>query len=115
MAHPYLEQLQQLLRDLDPGSSDVSCKHFFSGAAAYLGGHIFASLTPKGFALKLPETKCEELLSRKFTEPLRYFDNSPVRWGYVLFPEHDRLSKNDLRQFVLESKSNVTSRSYATD
>lgn len=115
MAHPYLKQLQHLLRDLDPGSSDVSCKHFFSGAAAYLNGHIFASLTPRGFALKLPEAKCEELLSREFIEPLRYFDHSPVKRGYVLFPEHDKLSKNDLRQFVLESKNSVSHRSYATD
>jgi len=105
VARPYLEQLQQLVRDIDPGSADVECKHFFSGAAAYTRGHIFASLSPKGLALKLPETRCRELLSEDFAEPLRYFDNSPVKRGYVLFPEHGKLVKKRLEQYFLESKT----------
>ncbi len=103
MAQPYLEQLQQLADDIDLASPDIVCKHFFSGAAAYTNGHIFASLTPKGLALKLPEPRCKELLAGDFAEPLRYFDKSPVKRGYVLFAEHGRLTKNELKQYFLES------------
>jgi TfoX/Sxy family transcriptional regulator of competence genes len=105
MAHPYFEQLQHLLNDVDLASPDIDCKHFFSGAAAYTHGHIFASLTPKGLALKFPEARCSELLAEGFAEPLRYFDKSPVKRGYVLFPEHEKLKKNELRQYCRESAS----------
>lgn len=105
MAHPYLKELQQLLHEIKLGNSDIVCKHFFSGAAAYTDGHIFPSLTPKGLAFKLPESRCEELLSNDFAEPLRYFDNSPVKRGYVLFPAHGNIRKSDLKQYFLESKS----------
>ena len=105
MAHPYLEQLQHLVSDLDLASPDVVCKHFFSGAAAYAHGLIFASLTPRGLAFKLPEPRCRDLLTRDCAEPLRYFDNSPVKRGYVLFPEHGKLRKSELKQYFLESVS----------
>lgn len=32
----------------------VECKHFFSGAAAYIDNHIFMTLTPAGLALSCP-------------------------------------------------------------
>ncbi len=105
MAQPYLERLQQLLNDVDLGSSDVVSKHFFSGAAAYINGHIFASLTPKGLALKFPESRCKIILAKEFAEPLRYFDKSPVKRGYVLFPDYGKLEKNELKQYILEGKS----------
>ena len=105
MAHPYLDQLQQLLHDVGLESSNIVCKHFFSGAAAYWDGHIFASLTPKGLAFKLPQVRCEELLSEKIAVPLRYFDKSPVKRGYVLFSEYEKLSKKDVKQYFLEGKS----------
>ena len=105
MAHPYLEQLRHLVHEVDLASSDVVCKHFFSGAAAYTHGHVFASLTPKGLAFKLPEPGCKELLSKDFAEPLRYFDKAPVKRGYVLFPQHGKLGKNELKQYFFESVS----------
>ncbi len=105
MAQPYLERLQQLLSDVDIESSDVASKHFFSGAAAYVNGHIFASLTPKGLALKFPESRCKIILANEFAEPLRYFDKSPVKRGDVLFPDYGRLKKNELIRYFLESKS----------
>ena len=107
MAQPYLERFQQLLNDVDLESSDVVSKHFFSGAAAYIDGHIFASLTPKGLALKFPESRCKIILAKEFAEPLRYFDNSPVKRGYVLFPDYRKLEKNELKQYFLESKSSA--------
>jgi hypothetical protein len=105
MAHPYLEQLQNLLRDVEIDDSDVICKHFFSGAAAYRHGVIFASLTPKGLALKFSDPMCADLLRNDFAEPLRYFKNSPVKRGYVLFPEYSKLGSKKLKQYFFESKS----------
>ena len=42
MAHPYLEQLQDLVRGVDHGDVELVCKHFFSGAALYANGKISA-------------------------------------------------------------------------
>jgi len=105
MAHPYLVQLQNLIRDVGIDDPDVVCKHFFSGAAAYKHGKIFASLTPKGLALKFSDPMCMDLLKSEFAEPLRYFDNSPVKRGYVLFPEYSKLAEKKLKQYILESIS----------
>jgi len=51
VAQPYLDQLKETMKDFD----GVECKHFFSGATCSKGGKMFASLTPVGFALKLPD------------------------------------------------------------
>ncbi len=107
MAHPYLVQLQNLIRDVKIDDSDVICKHFFSGAAAYKDGKIFASLTPKGLALKFSDPTCMDLLKNEFAEPLRYFENSPVKRGYVLFPEYSKLGEKILKQYILKSMSDA--------
>ena len=70
----------------------VECKHFFSGAAAYADGRIFASLTPAGFALKLPAESCAALTMRGAT-PLRYFAKAPIKKDYVVLPKE--LADND--------------------
>ena len=70
----------------------VECKHFFSGAAAYTGGRIFASLTPVGFALKLSAESCAALTMRGAT-PLRYFPKAPIKKDYVVLPKE--LADND--------------------
>ena len=70
-----------------------------------MNGHIFASLTPRGLALKFPESRCKIILANEFAQPLRYFGKSPVKRGYVLFPDCGKLEKNELKQYVLESKS----------
>lgn len=102
MAHPYLEQLQGLLRDINAGNSDIVCKHFFSGAAAYAHGQIVASLSPKGLAFKLSESRCNEVLSNDVAVPLRYFENSPVKRGYVLFPDYRDLEKGEIARYFQE-------------
>jgi len=102
MAHPYLGELRDLLCDVGISGSDVVCKHFFSGAAVYASGKIVASLSPKGLAFKLSEPRCKEVLSEGLAVPLRYFDKSPVKRGYVLFPEKDRLRKEELQEFFQE-------------
>lgn len=89
MARPYLEDLEQLLDQLrhrDDRLKDVTCKHFFSGAAAYCDGQIFMSLSPVGLALKLSAADFDDLFARG-ASVLRYFPKSPVKKGYAVLPE----------------------------
>ena len=102
MAHPYLGQIQKLVSDIDFGDSDIEYKHFFSGAAVYADGKIVASLSPKGLAFKLSESRCAAVLSEGLAIPLRYFEKSPVKQGYVLFPDKDQLRKVELEDFFRE-------------
>lgn len=95
MAQPYLSTLENLVaKQLQNLSTDLSlaCKHFFSGAALYANGTICASLTPKGLAFKLPEDRADDLIRENQAEPLRYFDKSPVKKGYVLLPDYENRS-----------------------
>jgi len=86
VAEPYLQDLQSLLARSAPKRGRVvtiTCKHFFAGAAAYVDGTIFMSLTPVGLALKLPEDARTEL--RKLgAKPLRYFPKGPNKKDYVV-------------------------------
>jgi len=102
MAQPYLDELTQLVHDIDSGGFDMTCKHFFSGAALYADGQICASLTPKGLAFKLPESRCAALFAENAAIPLQYFDKSPVKRGYILIPDIDVLSKRDIRNYFDE-------------
>ncbi len=63
-------------------NANLECKHFFSGAACYASGKIFASLTPAGFALKLPQPTRDHLRT-KGGQPLHYFPGSPAKKEYV--------------------------------
>jgi TfoX/Sxy family transcriptional regulator of competence genes len=88
MAEPYLSDLRAIIKTIDiPGddSDSFACKHFFSGAAAYIDGHIFMSLSPAGLALKLPEDDCELLFTDGATR-LRYFPKAPIKKNYAVLP-----------------------------
>jgi TfoX/Sxy family transcriptional regulator of competence genes len=90
MAEPYLRELKAIVeRASAPREEavDVSCKHFFSGAAAYADGHIFMTLTAVGLALKLPEDDRNTLFGRG-AKALRYFPRAPVKKDYVLLSIH---------------------------
>ncbi|MGH7859436.1 MAG: TfoX/Sxy family protein [Candidatus Binatia bacterium] len=82
--------LDRLVRMIDRATSGrigdvtVECKHFFSGAAVYAKGRICASLTPVGFAIKLPKESRDILLKRGGVKPLRYFAKGPVKKEYVV-------------------------------
>ena len=89
MAKEYLEQLTALIRQATSRrfrNVRLECKHFFSGAAVYANGRICMSLTPIGFAIKLPEESRNVLMRRKGTKPLRYFSKGPIKKGYVVVP-----------------------------
>lgn len=102
MAQPYLDQLEELIARIHPDGRDLVCKHFFSGAALYLGGSICASLSPKGLAFKLPEGRCAEIIAAGKATSLRYFDKSPIKRGYILLPDVGDLRDSDISAYLEE-------------
>ena len=106
MAKEYLDQLSEIMKQATARKfKDVKleCKHFFSGAAVYADGRICISLTPVGFAIKLPETSRNVLLKQKGTKNLRYFPKGPIKKDYVVLP---KVMVNDMK--VLRSWVKVT-------
>lgn len=102
MAQPNLDQLQQLIRRFEHCGHELACKHFFSGAALYVDGSLCASLTPGGLAFKLSQSRCDELISKGAAMPLQYFDSSPIKRGYVLFPEISIFSTEEVNLYFEE-------------
>ena len=103
MAKEYLIQLSALMKEATARrftDVDLECKHFFSGAAVYVNGKICMSLTPVGFALKLPEGAREKLKKEKRAKPLRYFPNGPIKKDYVVLPKRMVNDVKVLRHWV---------------
>lgn len=89
MAKEQLEALQALVDRMLAGqraAGAIECRHFFSGAAAYIDGHIFMTLTPAGLALKLSEHD-RTCLAALGAAPLRYFANAPIKKDYAVLPD----------------------------
>jgi hypothetical protein len=84
----------------------VVCKQFFSGAAAYVDGRIFATLTPVGLAIKLGDASSKTLLDQGAIPP-RYFPTAPIKRGYVLFEDVDWGDADRLAALFAESIANV--------
>ena len=80
----------------------LDVKHFFGGAAAYADGRIFATLSPVGLALKLPEDRRTELLGLG-AKPLRYFPKAPIKKDYVVLPEKMSKDARSLAPLLAES------------
>ena len=99
MAKEYLQQLTALIRQSTSGRfKDVKleCKHFFSGAAVYANERICISLTPVGFAVKLPEESQNILMREKgFAAPIVVL---AVILGVIFLSVSTIQSKNDLSQ-----------------
>ena len=92
MVESYVRELRSILDDAAPNSvrsGAIECKHFFSGAAAYVDGRIFISLTPVGLALKMSASDRAALLEQGAT-PLRYFPKAPLKKDYAVIPESIR-------------------------
>lgn len=89
MAKAQLAALQALVDRIladQRAAGAIECKHFFSGAAAYIDGQIFMTLTPVGLALKLSEHDRARLAALG-AGPLRYFPNAPIKKDYVILPD----------------------------
>ncbi len=106
MVESYLQSLRSLLAGAGPAGATVECRHFFSGAAAYIDGRIFASWTPVGLALKLPREARTRLISGGAT-PLRYFPKGPVKKEYVVLPERLATDESALEPWIGESIRHV--------
>ena len=90
MAEPYLSELRSIVEQASVPrglANNILCKHFFSGAAAYVDGHILMTLSPVGLALKLPED-ARNTLFKQGAKPLQYFPKAPVKKDYAVMPSH---------------------------
>ena len=111
MAKEYLERLSELMKRVAPsGFSNVKleCKHFFIGAALYANGKICATLTPKGFAVKLPEKNIEKLLKEGKAKKLLYFPKAPIKKNYAILPKAMSNDLKSLRYYIKMSIEYVT-------
>ena len=103
MAQPYFDRLTAKLRESNPPKPRgvvVECRHFFSGAALYANGKIFASLTPAGFAIKLPEDSRAELLRERRGRRLRYFKGAPIKQEYVVLSRGTAGDRETVRELL---------------
>lgn len=90
MAEPFLSQLRLLVSKLvqpSPENVNLESKHFFSGAALYANGKICASLSPAGFAVKLPTQMRQNLSDEDQGSIFRFFANGPIKREYVLLSD----------------------------
>ena len=90
MAEPYFERLTQTASGFRPLLIDgvtLEIKHFFSGAALYANGRICASLSPAGFAIKLPSEIRQGLIDDGEGEEFRFFAKGPIKREYVALSE----------------------------
>ena len=90
MAKEYLDRLSDLMAEVASNLSttaNLKIKHFFSGAAVYADGRICITLTPAGFALKLPAGLRDELMAQEGTKHLQYFPEAPIKKDYVVLPQ----------------------------
>ena len=109
MAQKYLEKLSILIPELfsENQFKEIEIKHFFSGAALYINGTIFITLTPKGLAIKLPFNMREELFKEKKAKPLRYFPKAPIKKEYVLLSKEATKNTTLLKNLAIQSAKYV--------
>ena len=103
MAKLYLDRIKDLISPLTDGkvkSVEFEFKHFFSGAALYVNGKISMTLTPVGFALKLPEQIRNSLIKDGSAKTLRYFPKAQIKKDYIILPEEVMADKAILEELV---------------
>jgi len=103
MAEPYLTLLAQIVDRLEPlqvGDAKLESRHFFSGAALYANGKIFASLSPAGFAVKLPADKRKSLIEEGKGTEFRFFPSGPIKREYVALSEATIADEESLRELI---------------
>src|SRR3989338_11061369 len=103
MTKEFLERLSELMMWSSSGElkkPKLEVKHFFSGAAVYVNGRICITLTPAGFAIKLPEELRNTLIKQKGAKPLRYFPKGHIKKNYVVLPKTMLKNAKTLRHFT---------------
>ena len=112
MAQPYLDELTALIQASSLANVDaapIDCRHFFSGAAAYVQGQVFALFTPVGLSLKLSPADCQELTAKHGAKPLRQFPRGPIKRDYVVLSPAMRRDPAALRPWLQASVAHVRS------
>jgi len=109
VAKPFLDRLETLVNRHLPGESNLVCKHFFSGAALYASGVMCASLSPVGLAFRLPVELRTELINCGAASKLQYFAKSPIKKGYVLFSNFERVGDEDIAKYFRIAVAHVRS------
>jgi len=61
------------------------------------------TLTPAGFALKLPEESRSILKKEKRAKSLRYFPKAPIKKDYVVLPKKMLIDQKELRTWIKKS------------
>lgn len=110
MAEPYLERLSQIIARLEPVSDEnltLETKHFFNGAALYANGKICGSLSPAGFALKLPSEVRSTLIDEGKGQEFRFFPKGPIKREYVALSDSILQDEDMLREIIYLSTSYV--------
>ncbi len=103
MAEPYFEDLSRIVEGLEPiplENVTLETKHFFSGAALYANGKICASLSPGGFAVKLPEEVRQNLISEGSAQEFRFFEGGPIKREYVVLVDAIVQDEKALRKLI---------------
>jgi TfoX/Sxy family transcriptional regulator of competence genes len=103
MAEPYLERLSQMVSGLELSQTPevtLEFKHFFSGAALYANGKYFASLSPAGFALKLPPSIKQSLIEAGKGTEFRFFAKGPIKRDYVALSESTVRDEEALQELI---------------
>ena len=67
------------------------------------------SLTPAGFAIKLPEESRNTLIKEQGAKPLRYFPKGPIKKDYVVLSKSVLNDVKTLREWVKISVEYVVS------
>ena len=113
MATAYLRKLVAKIRKCGSPTGravKLDCRHFFNGAALYANGRICASLTPVGFAIKLPDELRLTLLKERSGRALRYFPGAPIKKEYVLLSRAATSDSRMVRELLRASVQHVTAR-----
>ena len=113
MAEPHLTVLTQIIDNLgihEDGGATLEAKHFFSGAALYANGKIVASLSPAGFALKLPPDIRNRLINEGAGTEFRFFASGPVKREYVALSDSAFADDDSVRQLLKLAIKHVTKR-----
>ena len=108
MAEPYLERLSQIVTRLGLVSAEsvtLETQHFFSGAALYANGRICASLSPAGFAVKLPALLRSSLIHERKGKEFRFFTKGPIKREYIALSDSVIQNEEMLQKLIDTSVS----------
>jgi TfoX/Sxy family transcriptional regulator of competence genes len=110
MANTYVQKLAALIDRVGPatpGGMSIDVKPFFGGAAGYLNGHIFISLTRVGLALKLTDDDRRRLFEAGNAKALRYFPKAPIKKQYALMSEKFLSGRKRVKPWIERSMAFV--------